>query len=323
MSGREAIGVDLGGTKLLIGVVSDDAEVLYRRFASPRGMGQEEVLDLLERELRSAWRARPDVAAIGLGVPCTIDLARGVCVSAVNLPLRDLPLREWAAERIGLAATVDNDANAAMLAEHRHGAARGAVNAVLLTVGTGIGGGLIVDGRLFRGSSGSGAELGHIVVDIEGPPCQGGCPNRGCIESVASGTALAREGREAARRSPSSALGRALAGGEEIDGGLLTGLAREGDPESIAVLELIGRRLGVALSGLANGFDPDVIVLGGGVMAAGELVLGPAREEVRERALRPQNRVPVRAAELGAEAGMIGAATMALDEHASGTGIVV
>jgi glucokinase len=185
---------------------------------------------------------------------------------------------------------------------------------VMLTVGTGVGGGLIVQGELFRGSSGAGAELGHVVIDYNGPPCQGNCPSRGCVEALASGHALAREGAAAAEGAPGSALGEALARGEEISGKTVTDAALAGDETAREVVALIGARLGVAMASLANVFDPDVIVVGGGVMAAGELLLRPAREELRSRALRPMNEARVVAAELGPEAGMIGAAALAMTE---------
>lgn len=316
MSAGEAIGVDLGGTKMLVGVVGPGGEVLHRRVARSAGLGADEVMALLDAELEIAIAERPGVAAIGLGIPCTIDSRRGVCVSAANLPLRDVPVRQIVSERFGLPVALDNDANAAVVAEYRTGVAAGAQNVVMLTIGTGIGGGLILGGVPFRGSSGAGAEMGHVVVDIDGPPCQANCPNRGCIEALASGTALAAEAVEAARLAPDSGLGTALASGRAVDGQLVTELAEDGDRLAIELLATIGRRLGVALSGLANTFDPDVMVLGGGVLAAGELLLAPAREVVRARALVPQNQVPVEAASHGAEAGMIGAAILAQDELA-------
>ncbi len=191
-------------------------------------------------------------------------------------------------------------------------------NAAMLTIGTGIGGGLIVDGELYRGSTGAAGELGHIVIEADGPPCQGNCPNRGCVESLASGTAIAREGRAAAARAPDSALGPRAAGGAELDGAMVTDAALEGDETARGVLALAGRRIGVALSSLANALDPDVIVIGGGAIRAGELLIGPARTEVRARALRPMNGVRVEAAELGHDAGMIGAATMARSSRRDG-----
>lgn len=309
-----AVGVDLGGTKMLAGVVDPGGRVLYQ--ASELGFGDtaETILDTLEQEVREALAAEPEVAAVGLGIPCTIDRARGLAISAVNLPIVDVPVRDEMRERLELPVFVDNDANVAALAEHRYGAARDADNVVMLTIGTGIGGGLVLGGELYRGSTGAGAELGHVVVDAEGPPCQGNCPNRGCVETLASGTALARDGRAAAEREPDSTLGRVLAGGEALDGRAVTDAALAGDETAADIVAGAGRSLGVALASLANVFEPDVIVLGGGVMAAGELLLEPARSELRARALRPQNETPVVAAELGPDAGMVGAATMALDE---------
>jgi glucokinase len=309
----EAIGVDLGGTKMLVGVVDSERRVVYRSSAPSLGLGQEELLETLERQLRSAIEARPGVAAAGLGIPCTIDRQRGVAIIAVNLELADVPIRDLMSERLELPVAVDNDANLALLAEHRFGAARDARNAAMLTIGTGIGGGLIVDGHLYRGSTGAAGELGHIVIEADGPPCQGSCPNRGCVESLASGTAIAREGRAAAQRSPESALGRALARGEALDGVLVTNAALEGDEAAREVLALVGRRIGVALSSLANALDPDVIVIGGGAIRAGELLVEPARSEVVARALPPMNRTRVEAAELGPDAGMIGAAALAAE----------
>jgi glucokinase len=256
------------------------------------------------------------VVAIGLGIPCTIDRERGVAIEAVNLDLADVPIRDLMSERLGLPTFIDNDANVAAIAEHRFGAGRGTRDLVLLTLGTGIGGGLILDGRPYRGAIGAGAELGHMVIDKDGPRCQGNCPNRGCVEALASGHALAREGAAVAERDPDSALGKLAAGGKVIDGADVTSAAHAGDSGAIGAVATIGRNLGVALASYANIFDPGVIVIGGGVIAAGDLLLEPAREEVRARALRPMNEVPVKAAELGPEAGMIGAAELAALELA-------
>jgi glucokinase len=314
LSPVEAIGVDLGGTKMLVGVVDSERRIVHRSTVPSDGLRQHELLQTLERELQMARQARPDVAAAGLGIPCTIDRQRGVAIVAVNLDIANVPVRDLMTDRLGLPVFVDNDANVAILAEHRFGAARGARNAVMLTIGTGIGGGLIIDGELYRGSTGAGAELGHIVIQADGPPCQGNCPNRGCVEALASGTAIAREGLAAAEGAPDSALGRALADGVELDGKEVTDAALAGDETARGVLDLIGRRLGVAFSSLANIFDPDVIVIGGGASRAGELLAGPAREELASRALPPMNGTPVATAELGSDAGLIGAATMALVE---------
>jgi glucokinase len=185
---------------------------------------------------------------------------------------------------------------------------------VVLTVGTGIGGGLILRGELYRGAIGSGAELGHTVIDMNGPRCQGACPNHGCVEAMASGTALAREALRVAMERPDSGLARALSEGDVLAGPLVTELAYDGDQAASEVIELIGMRLGVAIASFVNIFNPQVVVIGGGVMAAGDLLLNPAREEVRLRALPPSKyEVRIVMAEFGVEAGMIGAAALAFD----------
>ena len=301
---------------MAVGVVDAEQRVLHRAMGVSRGLTLDELLAELELQLRTAAEAAPDAEAVGLGIPCTIDRERGLAISAVNLPLIDVPIRELISERVGLPTFIDNDGNCAALAEHRFGAAAGSRNTVLLTIGTGIGGGLVLEGEVYRGSTGAGAELGHVVIDEAGPPCQGNCPNRGCVEVLASGSALGREGEIAAEMHPDSALGRARAEGAAVDGRLVTEAALAGDGIAVEVVTTIGRRLGVALSSLANIFDPDVIVIGGGAAAAGELLLAPARAELRARALPPMNETEVVVAALGPEAGMIGAATMALEEVA-------
>ena len=295
---------------MLVGVLAG-TEVLYEQREASTGQTEDALVDLLVREVNEAKAARPDATAIGLGIPATIDHERGIAISAVNLPLSDLPIRDLVSERVGLPVFVDNDANVAALAEQLYGAGRGADDIVLLTIGTGIGGGLILNGEVYRGATGAGAELGHVVIDINGPPCQGNCPGRGCLEALASGTALGREGLAAAESDSDSVLAAMLAEGQRIDGKAVTEAALGGDPTAIAVFDLIGTRLGAGLVTFANIFEPRMIVVGGGVMAAGDLLLDPARRVLRARALRPMNEVPVVAAELGPDAGMIGAAAMA------------
>jgi glucokinase len=302
---------------MAVGVMDEERRFLHRSTGSSLGLTTSELLEQLEARLRAGLEAEPSVEAIGLGIPCTIDRERGLAISAVNLPIVDVPIRDLISERLGLPTFIDNDANLAAYAEHRFGAARGATNVVMLTIGTGIGGGLVLGGEPYRGSTGAAAELGHVVIDQSGPPCQGNCPNRGCVEALASGTALGREGRIAAQQHLDSALGRARARGEEVDGRLVTEAAIGGDGIAVEAVTTVGRRLGVALSSLANIFEPDVIVIGGGVSAAGDLLLEPARGELRARALPPMNRTPVVIAALGPDAGIVGAAEMALEEIAA------
>jgi glucokinase len=319
VSAAETIGVDLGGTKMLVGIL-DGVDVRYESREASTGQSEDELVELLVREVSEAREARPDASAVGLGIPATIDHDSGVAIAAVNLPLTDVPIRDLVSERVGLPVFVDNDGNVAALAEFLYGAAKGKPNTVMLTVGTGIGGGLILGGEVYRGATGAGAELGHTVIQADGPPCQGNCPNHGCVESLASGTALGREGLAVAESSPDSALGRALAAGEKIDGRAVTEAALAGDRTAIEVFDLIGGRLGVACSSFANIFQPDAIVVGGGVIAAGDLLLDPARREVRERGLTPMNETPILEATLGNDAGMIGAAAMARIELERGEG---
>ena len=317
------IGVDLGGTKLLAGAVDPALNVHHRATRPARAADPAAVLDTVVSavaEVRDAIEdASGSVDAVGIGIPALIDTERGIAVMSTHLPLAGVPFRDLLAERIGLPVFVDNDANAAMLAEWRFGAARGFSDAALLTIGTGIGGGLVVGGALQRGSQGAGAELGHMVVQADGPRCNGNCPNHGCLESVCSGTALAREARRLAQEHPRSELGRARAAGREISGPLVTDLAHDGDEAAVEALTIIGRWLGVGVSNLVNMLNPDVVVIGGGVIAAGELLLAPARAVVAERALSPsRDHVRIVPARFGAESGMLGAATLAFDGRGTG-----
>ena len=315
MPGRRTIGVDMGGTKLLAGAVDSGLSVHHR---VQRSFTRLDVSYLLDVVVDAVEETRADaggeVAAVGFGIPSLIDQRTGTAVVAVNLPLKNIMFADVMAERLDLPVFVDNDANLAALAEHRAGAARGCNEAVVLTIGTGIGGGLILRGELYRGAVGAAGELGHIVIDRNGPPCQGNCPNHGCVESLASGTALAREALRMARARPSSGLGRALAEGRQLAGPLVTELAHDGDEAAIETIATIARNLGVAVTSLVNTFNPEVVVIGGGVMGAGELLLGPVRAEVAARALPPsRDLVEIVPAAFGVEAGMIGAAALAFE----------
>jgi glucokinase len=218
-------------------------------------------------------------------------------------------------ERFGLPVYVDNDANVAAIAEHRYGAARGADHVVMVALGTGLGGGLVLGGRVYRGARGYAAELGHLVVDHDGEECPGACPGRGCLEILASGRAIGRAGELFAGAEPGSALGAALARHGEVSGSVVTELALQGDEPSRAVLASVGRRLGAGLTGIVNALNPEVVVVGGGAVAAGDLLLGPAREVVAERALPPcAAAVRIVPAHFGEEAGMLGAAVLAWEE---------
>jgi glucokinase len=314
MPPRRVIGIDAGGTKLLGGVVDEGLVVHHRVHRTWRGADRAETLDIIVGSVEEVRAAAPDVVAVGFGIPALVEWETGVARWSTHLPLADVQFRDVMSERLGLPVVVDNDANAALLAEARFGAARGASHAVLVALGTGIGSGLLLDGRIYRGARGLGAELGHMVIDLHGPDCQGNCPGRGCLEVMASGSTIGREGRAAAAAHPESALGRRVAAEQEITGGIVTELAHAGDEAAESVLAQIGRRLGYGLVGVVNVFNPELIVIGGGAIAAGELLLGPAREVVAERALPPaREMVSIVPAEFGDESGMLGAALLALD----------
>ncbi|HEV2814572.1 MAG TPA: ROK family protein [Solirubrobacteraceae bacterium] len=308
------IGVDLGGTKLLAGAVDRDLAVHHRASRRSRSESSEELLEKIAAvvsEVREVTET--EVLAVGIGIPSLMDLERGVPGFTAHLPLVGLPVRDIMSERLALPVFVANDATLAMLAEHRFGAARGCSDAVLLTLGTGIGGGLVVGGRLAHGAVGAAGEPGHMVVDVDGPPCA--CGSVGCLETLASGSALGREGARVARAAPAdSPLGRALASGREITGALVTELAHDGDRAARDVVALIGMRLGVGIANLVNLLNPQVVVVGGGLIAAGDMLLEPARTVVRERALPPsRDVVSIVPSRFGAEAGMLGAALFAYD----------
>jgi glucokinase len=292
------IGVDLGGTKILAGVVDRDGTIV-RSVERPTPAGSEgEILGALEELIAEVWEE--DVAAIGFGVPSTLD--RGRVVGSVNIQLDDVDLAAEAGKRFGVPVGVDNDGNAAAIAEWQLGAGRGSRNLVMVTLGTGCGGGLILDGRPFRGAVGAAAELGHMVIVHDGRPCQGNCTGRGHLEPYVTGLALAAAARERL--------------GPDVDAHGVIDLAESGDDAARELLAEVGRHLGSALGSFVNIFNPEVIVVGGGLgAAAGEHLLGPARQVLTREALSPgRERVRVVSAELGALAGLVGAALLAFEK---------
>ncbi|MBD0329769.1 MAG: ROK family protein [Thermoleophilia bacterium] len=306
MAADHVIGVDVGGTKILAGVVDREGVLGARRERTTPVDTQEALVDALVEaveELRDG-----EVGAIGFGIPSTIDQRAGRAVSSVNIPLVDVDLRARMSERFGVPVAVENDANAAAVAEWKAGAGRGTQHMVMLTLGTGVGGGLILDGRLYRGAVGAAGELGHVVIEHDGARCQGTCTGRGHLEAVASGHAASERASELF--------------GPAADAHRLVRLAQEGDASAVEALREIGRRLGSAMGGLVNVFNPELIVVGGGFGAAGELLLAPAREVLLREALPPaRDVVRIVRAGLGTAAGVVGAGLVAfeaLDSAASG-----
>jgi len=296
---KRAIGVDVGGTKILAGLMDPDGSVVARELRPTPVESQNALLDGLDAAIDALLS--DEVGAVGFGIPSTIDQRTGRAVSSVNIPLADLDVRGRMSRRFGLPVSIDNDGNAAAFAEWSLGAGQGTTDMVLLTLGTGIGGGLVLGGRLFRGWIGAGAELGHIVVEHDGPRCQGSCTGRGHLEAVASGHAADKEAR------------RIL--GPDADARSLVEAAAGGHAAAAESLHELGRRLGSGIGSLVNIFNPELVVVGGGFGAAGEVLLAPAREVVAREALPPaRDLVRIVQAELGPDAGMIGAGLLAFEE---------
>jgi glucokinase len=312
MAPSHVIAVDLGGTKIAAALVDREGTVSRQSSAPTADGSQEAVLEQLEGAI--AELADGGFAALGVGVPSTIDQRSGRAVSSVNIPLAGVDLRDRLAQRFGVPVMIENDANAAALAEHRLGAGRGSRHMIMLTLGTGVGGGLILDGKLYRGAIGAAGELGHITLDEDGPACQGSCPGRGHLEVLASGTAADALAAEAAASNPEGDLGRAAAEGRTPDAHLASELAAVGPGDARELLAHVGFHLGVGISDFVNVFNPEVVVVGGGFARAGDLLLEPARRVVAERALTPaRDEVRIVPAELGPQAGLVGAALVAFE----------
>ena len=312
MADPNVIAIDLGGTKLAAGVVDREGVVLRRTVHPTERARQDALVAQIENAIEEL--VTEDVGALGVGVPSVINQRAGRAESSVNVQLAGFPLRDHLCSRFDLPVAIENDANAAALAEHRVGAGRGTQHMVLLTLGTGIGGGLILNGELYRGGLGGAGELGHITLDEHGPACQGNCPGIGHLEALASGTAAETLAAQVAASRPDGALGGAVAEGRAIDPKLTVELANGGDADACHVLEQIGYHLGVGIASYVNIFNPELVVIGGGFSRAGDLVVEPARRVVAEQALPPMREfVRITLAVLGPEAGLIGAALVGFE----------
>lgn len=295
MDGKRVIGVDLGGTKILAGVVDSSGQVEHRREHPTPVTSEDDLLAGLDQAVEELFD--DGIAAIGFGIPSPIDQRTGRAQQAVNVPLdASIDFRSRMAERFGRPVGIENDANAATYAEFHFGAGRDADTMVMLTLGTGCGGGAVFDGRLFRGW----AEFGHMVIVYDGIPCQGTCTGRGHLEPYVTGVAATKLAQEEF--------------GPAVDAHRLVRLAGEGEQRAVEILAGIGRHLGAGIGSLVNIFDPELVVIGGGFAAAGDFILDPAREIVaREGLAGAGKRVQIVRAELGTAAGLIGAGLVAFD----------
>ena len=305
-----AIGVDVGGTKIAAGIVNPEGEILDGvRYPTPQS--PKKLVEAIARAVSEVGDGS-EVGGVCLAVPGLILTQENRVVYSPNLrAVEGIRLKEELEPELGFPLTIENDNNAAAWGEFRFGAGSGSKHLVYVGLGTGIGGGVVTDGRLLRGAQGAGGELGHVTVQATGPRCA--CGNRGCLEALASGTSIRRRAHEAAAEHPDSALGR-LASRRRVLGEDVTELAREGDEVALSVLEEAGTWLGVGLAGIVNVFNPEVVAVGGGAIEAGELILKAARREVMLRA-RPPSRdlAEVKVATLCPKSGVLGAAALARD----------
>jgi glucokinase len=320
-SDPNVIGVDVGGTK--VGAARIEGADCNCHVEQPTHLDSTDgLIDQIEAVIREVIETEGEPEAVGIGLPSQIDFSSGTVVASVNIPLEGVPLGERIGERLGIPISVDNDANCAALAEAHFIEGGPAQHLVMYTLGTGVGGGVIIDGAIFRGATGLGAELWHVVIDWDGPACPGACPNHGCLEALCSGLALERDATEFAQDHPGSRLGELL---KESDKGKVRGrdvvaAARDHeDKDALRLLERLGTFLGVGLSGAINTFEPEYIVIGGGLSQGADFFLDRARDEANSRALPAlANRVRIELAQGGPNAGLIGAGLLAAQELKKG-----
>jgi glucokinase len=315
-----ALGIDLGGTKILTAVANMQGKMLSRDHSiTPAKEGQQAVvrsiLESVGRALDQAHLAAADLTAIGVGAPGLSNPQTGILFTSPNLPgWKDVPLRNIVEKQLGRKAFLLNDANAAAVGELYFGAGRGTNNFIYITVSTGIGGGIIIDGKIYTGSSGMAGELGHMVIDDEGPQCN--CGNKGCWETLASGTALAKEARHSIKEGAATSILKYAEGDiEKINAEAIHEAAQAGDKLANELIARTAYYLGVGLANLINIFNPEIIIIGGGLSNIGDMLLKPAFQEAKRRAFKQAYQaVRFTRAELGRNSGVLGAAAFALEQ---------
>ena len=309
------IAVDIGGTQIRA-ALCDSEGTIHQRAADLTASheGPDAVMGRIEGAIRQVWPADGQVAVIGVVAPGPLDPWSGVVFDAPNIPCwNNYPLRDIIQERFGLPILVGNDCNAAALAEHQFGVGQGKSNLIYITVSTGVGGGIIINGELLLGTHGLAGEIGHIKVRPDGPLC--GCGSPGCLEAQASGPSIAREARQRlCAGEPSRILELAHGDLDAISARLVNEAAQQGDPLAVDVFRQAGTYLGLGLVTLLHLFDPDIVIIGGGVSKAGDLLFGPAREVVRQRCMtdRYWRDTPIVPAALGDDVGLLGALALVL-----------
>ncbi len=320
------VGVDLGGTNIVVGAMSVDGQQSFATRSVPTSadLGAEGVADrivgviegVILDTIAETDAQRKDFIGVGIGAPGPLDREKGLVIVAPNLGWRNFPLRDRIGERLNLPATLDNDANCATVGEWWQGAAQGGTNVIGMTIGTGIGGGLILDGKLFHGSSDVAGEIGHTTIDLNGRHCK--CGNYGCLEAYASGPAIAVRAREVLVREETASLLPSMVGGrlDEITAATVYNAASQGDAVASEIVRDTARYLGAGVANLLNIFNPDIVVIAGGVTAAGDALFVPLRAEVRRRAFRSAvDATRIVAGTLPGTAGVVGAVATFKMQH--------
>jgi len=319
--GLPVLAIDLGGTKIIAAIISNQGRVIAREYyltLAEEGLQLviNRTLSAIDRLLSLGRIDSSQLNSISIAAAGAIDFDQGLVTLSPNLPdWRNVPLRDMVQEKYGVNTFLINDASAAALGEHRFGAGKGVNNLILLTLGTGIGGGIIINGKLYSGVSGSAGEIGHMTIDVNGPRC--GCGNIGCLEMLASGTAVAREATRRIRQGERSSLTEIVKGKiESITTEKVELAARDGDSLALEVILKAAKYLGVGMVNLVNIFNPEMIIVGGGMAKMGDLLLDPARQVVREQAFQlPAEAVRIVPAQLGDDAGVLGAAVFAFQQE--------
>lgn len=318
---KPALAVDLGGTKIIAAVVLPSGKIISRRYCFTLADGGPELvinrlLSAVNSAIAKAKLTASELSGVGIAAAGIIDVDEGLITTSPNLPhWHNIPLRDIVADKLGITAYVINDASAAALGEHRFGVGKGVANLVYLTVSTGIGGGIITDGKLYAGANGCAGELGHMTIDIQGPQCN--CGNFGCLEALASGTAMSREAMGRLACGESSSMVELVEGRlEDITAEIVASAARQGDTLACDIVTRAAAYLGIGLANLVNIFNPELIVVGGGVSKMGDLLLRQAREVVRERAFQlPARTVRIVRARLGSNSGIMGVAAYVFEQQ--------
>jgi glucokinase len=321
---RLVLAVDLGGTKFIVAAVLSTGKIIFRKYyLTLAGGGSRAVINRLSSAISEAIAQaklkKPELIGIGIAAAGILDTGKGIVTTSPNLPgWRNVPLRDIIAERSGLTTYLINDANAAALGEHRFGAGRGFDNLLYLTVSTGIGGGIIINGELYSGADGCAGELGHMTIEADGPQCH--CGNFGCLEALASGWAVARDAMTRMNQGEKSSIIELVDGRlENITAETVSAAAKRGDRLACDVVAKAANYLGIGLANLVNIFNPELIVIGGGLSKMGNMLLKPARKVIKGRAFQlPAQTVSIVRARLGSNAGIVGAAAYVFDQQSEG-----